>query len=160
VPVHAQTGAALEYQVKAAFILNFISFTEWPPAALGNDGTPFRLCVAGDNPFGGSLEGTVGGEKVAGHMIQVERLSAAGEIRRCGALFVGRSSRQESELLRAAQSAPILTVGESSGFLDGGGIINFIVESGHVRFDINRQAAEQRGLKLSSRLLRLARTVT
>ena len=155
----APGGATLEYQVKAAYLYNFVSFTEWPPAALGAPSSPLRICVAGENPFGETLENTVKGESVQGHPLTVERLVRIDAAPQCHVVFVSRTgSARGAELLRTVDGA-VLTIGESDDFLKSGGMVKFVVDQGHVRFDVNRSLAEQRGLKFSSRLLRIARSV-
>jgi hypothetical protein len=157
-PIDLRAQRSLEYEVKAAFLFNFLQFVEWP-AEVPAQGEPFRVCLAGENPFAGVLERTIAGEQVGGHPIAVEVLAAEASPARCQVLFVPRSqASRTAALLRAAGSAPVLTVGESARFLEAGGLINFIIESGHVRFDVNAEAALAHGLRLSSKLLRVART--
>ena len=157
-PIDLHAQRSLEYEVKAAFLYNFVQFVEWPAEAL-RAGEPFRLCLAGENPFAGVLERTVAGEQAAGRPIAVEVLAANAAPSLCQVLFVPRSqSSRTAALLRAAGDAAVLTVGESPRFLDAGGLINFVVEGGHVRFDINADAATARDLRISSKLLRVART--
>lgn len=153
----AQTAG--EYAVKAAFLYNFTKFVEWPPSAFP-DGS-FRVCVLGDDPFGKSLKDLTG-EEVAGHKLQVlvfrehERVRTEG----CNVLFISRSERGRfPEILSAVQGSPVLTVADTRGFLDDGGVINFILEGSKVRFEINQQAAERAGIKISSKLMRLATRV-
>jgi hypothetical protein len=152
-------GSPVEYQVKAAFILNFLNLTEWPAAALGPPSTPFRICVAGTGPLRSVLEDTIKGESVKGHPLVVERL-ARDAAQTCHVLFVPASdAAQTAELLRALGPAAVLTIGETESFLRAGGVVRFVVDQGHVRFDVNRRSAERHGLTLSSRLLRVARSV-
>jgi hypothetical protein len=153
-------GTPIEYQVKAAYILNFVNLTEWPAAALGPPASPFRICVAGNDPFRGALESTVKGEAIQGHPIVVERLTRADAGQTCHVLFVSDgNATQIAELLQALGTAPVLTIGEADAFLRRGGVVRFVVDQGHVRFDVSRRSAERRGLTLSSRLLRVARSV-
>jgi hypothetical protein len=152
-------GSPVEYQVKAAYILNFVNLTEWPPAALGPASTPFRICVSGAGPLRSVLEDTVKGESVNGHPVLVERL-ARDAAQTCRVIVLPASdAAQTSDLLRAIGPAPVLTIGETEAFLRAGGVVRFVVDQGHVRFDVNRRSAEQHGLTLSSRLLRSARSV-
>ena len=155
----ASVGSPLEYQVKAAFILNFVNLTQWPPAALGPPSSPLRICLPGTDKFQGVLESTVRGESVMGHPLVVERL-ARDTAQACHVLFIpGGSSATRSELLRGLTSVPVLTIGEGDAFLTAGGMVSFILDQGHVRFDISRSTAERHGLTLSSRMLRVARSV-
>ena len=156
IDLRAQRG--LEYEVKAAFLFNFIQFVEWPGESL-HAGEPFRLCLAGENPFGGMLERTVAGEQAAGRPIEVEVLAPDAPPAKCQALFVPRSQAgRTSAILRNVGTLPVLTVGESARFLENGGLVNFVVDGGQVRFDVNADAAAARGLRISSKLLRVART--
>lgn len=152
----AQSPKELEYEVKAAFLYNFTKFVEWPPEAFPNDRSPIVLCVVGDDPFGRSLEALVRGETVGGRSLAIDR-RAAGDLRPCHLMFVGESERgRYSQVLAGSEDRDVLTVGDAPGFLEAGGLINFTVEGGKVRFAINQAAAERSRLKISSKLMRLA----
>jgi hypothetical protein len=154
----AQRG--LEYEVKAAFLFNFVQFIEWPPETFADPSTPFLICLYGDDPFGTMLARTVEGEQVGPHPIRIERVATDAPPSRCQLLFVPQSqSGRAASALRAADG-PMLTVGESPAFLSAGGIINMFVDGGHVRFEVNITAANAKRLNLSSKLLRLARNTS
>ena len=142
----------LEYRVKAAYLFNFARFVEWPAGALGSG--PLRICVAGRNPFGTSLEETVHGEQIAGRPIAVRVILEPEP--GCHIVFIARGAATTA-YLRAYQGTPVLTVGETEGFLNLGGMINFVLEGNNVRFEIGSEAAHHHRLRISSRLLRLAR---
>lgn len=144
---------SLEYQVKAAYLFNFTKFVQWPQGAM-RAGVPFTICVARRNPFGKALSTTIDGETVGG--IGLEWRLVRNGLNACRILFVPRGVRAESYLRRLGD-APVLTVGESPDFLERGGIINFVLESGRVRFEISQSAAARVQLGISSRLLQLAR---
>jgi hypothetical protein len=154
--ISLQTAGAqdvsLEYRVKAAYLFNFTKFVEWP-AASASEREPFTICVAETNPFGSVLAETVQGETVAGRplVVRVARDPAG-----CQVLFVPADVPADA-FLRNVRTAPVLTVGESSAFLRRGGIVNFFLDGGKVRFEIDQAAAERANLRISSRLLRLAR---
>jgi YfiR/HmsC-like len=153
-PASAQGG--LESEVKAAFVYNFIKFIEWPPDAI--TGESFRVCLLGEDSFGGALERAVRGDNVDGHAIAVEPVPADGPFSTCQILFVPRAhSRRTAAVARALSGAPVLLVGESDDFLKAGGVINLVVEGGHVRFDVGLAQAASHGLRISSKLLRVAR---
>jgi hypothetical protein len=157
-PIDMRAQRSLEYEVKAAFLFNFVQFVEWPAESLPA-GEPFRLCLAVENPFAGVLERTVAGEQAAAHPIGVELLPADAPPAKCQVLFVPRSqASRTAAILRNVGTLPVLTVGESPRFIESGGLVNFVVEGGHVRFDVNPEAAAARGLRISSKLLRVART--
>ena len=142
---------SLEYRVKAAYLYNFVQFVEWPPPA---ETGPLTICVAGRNPFGPALANTIRGESVNGRPLTVRViLEPQGD---CDVVFVPDGAATAA-YLRAARGTPQLTVGEHDDFLAQGGIINFIREQGKIRFEINTEAAAKADLRISSRLLRLAR---
>ncbi len=149
--LHSQ-AVSFEYQIKAVYLFNFVKFIEWPADA---DSRPLTICVADQNPFGDVLAETVRGEKVNERPL-VARVIAEPEPG-CHVVFVPQAA-PAAVYLRAARGHPILTVGEAPGFLKQGGIINFIVEDGKVRFQIDQNAAERVELRVSSHLLRLARS--
>lgn len=155
----AQEPASLEYGVKAAFLYNFTKFVEWPPSAFEDRG-PLRLCVLGQDPFGKSLQTVVEGEQVQGRPIILQRIDSLGDPRRCHILFLSRSETERfPAVLAAVRGAPVLTVGEARGILDQGAGVSFVLKEGKVRFEINQTAVEGHGLKMSSKLLRLATRV-
>jgi hypothetical protein len=147
---------SLEYEVKAAFLYNFAQFTTWPGAAFAAPDEPFHLCVAGTDPFGTLLDNAVQGESVASRPIRITRLGTASPQIACHLLFVADDAVARLPAL-AKTHVRALLVGEANDFLSRGGVINFVVEAGRVRFDVNTEAAARRGLKFSSRLLRIAR---
>jgi len=150
--------SAGEYEVKAAFLYNFAKFVEWP--VLPN-GAPFRVCVAGADPFGPTLENAVRGRVLDGRRLEVRRPKRVAEAVICQILFIGSMDRARlDELLTQVRDRPVLTVGEGHQFSQSGGMVVFRIENQRVRFEINREAADRAQLKLSSRLLSLAATVT
>lgn len=148
--------ASLEYEVKAAYVLNFLSYTEWPAAAPTGASEAVKLCITDRDPFGGTIDRVVQGQRIAGRPVSVERLTAAGPAAHCDLLFVPASVEPGLWIKRAGPHT--LTVGESSDFLDHGGMIELVVDAGRVRFDVNLGAVAARNIRLSSRLLRLARS--
>jgi hypothetical protein len=154
-PTSAQ-DVGLEYRVKAAYLFNFTKFVEWPSTAfVGGRSFSFSICVAGRNPFGPALTATLVGETAAGLPLAA-RLVNAGGAAGCHVLFVP-AGVSPAPYLRAVGKSPVLTVGESPDFLDQGGAINFILDGGRVRFEINQAAAARAQLRISSRLLQLGR---
>lgn len=159
-PAGANARSDLEYQVKAAFLFNFAKFVEWPADAFETPQAPVAICVLGQDPFGESLDHLVRGETVNGRRLVVRRPRQFLEVRDCQIVFLaGSESGYQNQILSALEGASVLTVGEDEGFLTDGGVIRFLLEQNRVRFDINLIAAETNRLKLSSKLLRLARSV-
>ena len=151
VPARAQE-TPLEYQVKAAYLYNFVKFVEWPAGAVS---ATLTICTAGRNPFGAVLDDIVRGESIDRHAIATRVIT--GPQAGCHVVFVP-GDVPAGEYLRAARGAPVLTVGESADFIARGGMISFVRDAGMVRFEIDQEAATRAGLHISSRLLRLART--
>jgi hypothetical protein len=148
-----------EYQVKAAFLFNFAKFVEWPNEAFSDPNAPLVITVFGEDPFNGSLE-AVKGKLVNNRKLTIRRVKDIQEIGKSNVLFVSPSARKELwRILEALQGQNVLTVGEDGAFTQCGGIINFVKEDNRVRFEVNVTAAERAGLKISSRLLALARVV-
>jgi hypothetical protein len=159
-PAMARAAAvAPEYDVKAAFLFNFTKFVEWPAASFADERSPLKICVLGENPFGKALH-VVMEEEVGGRRLTLMHLENVNNAETCHVLFVSRSERDRlPQVLAGLHSAPVLTVGDTPGFTDKGGMINFVLEGSKVRFNVNQEAAERAGLKISSRLLALAKQV-
>jgi hypothetical protein len=147
----------LEYRVKAAFLLNFTKFIEWPASAFENAESSIAICVVGYDPFGSSLDEIVKDEVVDGRKVTVQYIREAPPPRSCQVLFSGGEGKESKTLLDAEPG--VLTVGEGESFIRNGGMIAFVIENNRVRFEINQTAAERAGLKLSSKLLSVAKSV-
>ena len=145
----------LEYEVKAAFLLNFTKFVEWPASAFAAADSPIAICVWGNDPFGKMLDRIVAEEVIGGRKVVVRRIRQRPEPRSCQALFVNGAGKD----VLSGVGPRVLTIGEGEGFVRSGGMIAFVVENRRVRFGINESAAEAAGLKLSSKLLTVARSV-
>ena len=154
--IAAQTG--LEYEVKAAFLLNFTRFTEWPASAFADPASPIAICILGHDPFGRALDDIIQGEQVNGRKLLVRRMNQVPPPQACQAIFIGNGERDVPRILNGLDGGT-LTVSEGEDFIREGGMIAFIIDNRRVRFDINQTAAEKAGLKLSSRLLSVARSV-
>ena len=157
-PARAETTAA-DHEVKAAFLYNFVKFVEWPARALeGRDA--LVIGVLGEGPLGATLERTLAGKTAGERRIVARRLASGDEAATCHVVFISAAlAPQIPEVLKGLQRASVLTVGESDGFAQAGGMIGFKVEANKVRFEINRAAAEHADLRLSSQLLKLATNV-
>lgn len=154
----ARADASLEYAVKAAYLPKFIPFITWPDAAFPSPAAPVTICVLGSDPFGGKLEQTVGGLKSGDRAIAVRHLSGPDASASCQLIFLGPGDLPVAEgTLDAMKGKPVVTVTDSG--LKAHGVISFLIEANHVRFDIDDAAAAQGGLVISSKLLSLAHTV-
>jgi hypothetical protein len=146
-----------EHRVEATFLFHFAQLVDWPPDARSSTDTAMFLCTLGSDPFQGALENTIAGKPVGTRTIQIRHLEGAEDLKSCQILFIGRAEASHlTTLVTILHHAPVLTVGESSDFLDAGGMIRFVVGDNKVRFDINVAAAQSAGLKVRSRLLVLA----
>lgn len=147
-----------EAQVKAAFVYNFARFTEWPPAAFAAPDAPIIIGVVEDASFAHTLEQTVKGKQINGRGIRVKPITSDADLKgRLHVVYLPSSSGRST--LAALAGASVLTVGDSENFIRAGGMIRLYVQDTHVRFAINPDSAERARLKLSSRLLALARIV-
>jgi YfiR/HmsC-like len=154
----ALDDASKEYQIKAAFIFNFALFTAWPDSAFSAPNAPFVVAVIGDDPFGPALQQVMSGKSISGHPITVKHLDSRAQISGCHLLFVPASEDDRlGDIFNIVGNRPILTVGETSKFLWAGGIIRFLIADGKIRFEIAPDAADKAGLRLSSRLMNLAK---
>lgn len=156
----ASAPAVDEYQVKAAFLFNFAKFVEWPPQTFKTDKDPIRICILGLNPFGTALGDAVGGKTVLGRTFVVAEIASAGQAADCQMLFISSSERKHLvAILAELRTKGILTISETQGFGAQGGIVNFKLEDGRVRLEINVEAAAQAKLRISSQVLSLAQIV-
>ena len=155
--VTAPAAEVSEYDLKAAFLYNFVRFVDWPQDAFAGERTPLTICVLGEDPFGPSLDAVVRGEQVGERGMVIQRTGGLDDLGACHVLFVSRSERKRlAKVLARVQGQPVLTVADMEGFLRAGGVINFVQEDSRIRFLINTEAAERGGLRISSKLLRLA----
>ena len=154
----ARADATREYQLKAAFLHHFAQFVEWPPGTFSDEKAPIILATLGADPFEGELDRVVAGKTVGGRRVVVKHFPRPTEVQQCQLLFVGSES---DELLPAALQklgrAGVLTVGETDKFMEYGGIIRFYSEDNRVRFDISQEATARARLRISAKLLRLAK---
>jgi hypothetical protein len=173
----AETTTSREYQVKAAFLYNFTMFTDWPKEKIADGNDPIVIGIIGDDPFDDAFE-PVKNKKVKGKDVVIKRfkgfeeLKKSGEkdgsqpqpqiktLKKCHVLFICSSEKKGlGEIIDLVQDNNVLTVSDIEGFLEAGGIISFVMEEKKVNFEINNISAEKAGLKISSKLLRLAKRV-
>jgi hypothetical protein len=157
----ARSAPTAEYRVKAAFLLNFTHFVEWPADAFAGRDAPLVICVIGVDPFGEALDQIIEGESTDHRRIIVRRSNSAAHSQTCHLVFISRSEGQRiDEVLDAiGSSAPVLTVSDIDRFVRHGGTIGFLLDRNRVRFEIGLNTAQRRRLKLRSQLLSLGRIV-
>jgi hypothetical protein len=150
----AEVLSSREYEIKAAYLYNFIKYVDWPTY-----GDTITIGVLGGNPFGTALT-PLNGKAVKGRRLLVKEVDSLRDAQKCQIIFVSSSEKSRlQEILENLKSARVLTVGETEGFASSGGIINFVDENNKVRFEINADAARRTGLNISSELLKLAKLV-
>jgi hypothetical protein len=156
----AAGAPAPEYAVKAAYLSKLGLFVEWPKSAFATPASPLVLCVAGDNPFGDTLDKVAEGQHVAEHPIAVRYLKTVNRDAGCDILYVADAdARSVGAALAAVSGTGVLTITDASRLPHGGGIVEFVVQDNRVRFNIDEQAAAQNGITISAHLLSLALNV-
>jgi len=154
-------SAAGEYEVKAAFLLNFARLVEWPEDSFPDAHSPLTVGLLSAAPSSERIQEFLEGKSVGSRKVQAQRIESAEEVGGFHLVFVSASSGAEaSNVVGATGGGPVLLVGESDGFATSGGTINFFTDGNKVRFEINPKAAEAAGLRVSSRLLRVAKIVS
>ena len=149
-----------EYDVKAAFLLNFARFFEWPASSFEHPGSPFRIAVVGRDPFGASIDRIVAGKSIEGHPVIVVRMPWGPGLREAHIVFFSDSERKRTaEIPSLLKDCPALAVGDTGGFASHGGHVGFYLDQGRVRFEINPAAVKRSRLTVSSRLLALGKIV-
>jgi hypothetical protein len=170
------SDASREYQIKAAFLYNFIKFVDWPNETSNSD-KPIIIGIIGKNPFGSAFEPmkdkpakerkvVVKEFKGLDELEKSSQMDKSGkhpqieDIRGCNLLFICSSEKEKlKETIDLLKDCSILTVADMQGFLEAGGIVNFVIDENKIGFEINTAAAKQAKLEIRSNLLRLAKRV-
>ena len=154
-------GMNREYAIKAAYLYQFARYVEWPPGAFANENAPLIIGVLGTDPFDGILETIARTKRIEGRPIVVRRIASTADYTPCHILFICSSigPEERTAVIQKARGSPVLLVGEEPGFAEQGGTINFFMDQNKIRFEINAEAAKQDRLKISSKLLSLAKIV-
>jgi hypothetical protein len=162
-PARRAMAAPTESQVMAEFIERFTRFVDWPPASLGDDDDPFVICVVGTSPVRSYLQDIAQDRKVKGRRVALRVIDGSKGTKGligCHLAFIGGGEAKRLRLiLGQTEGRPVLTVADSPGFAEAGVVINFYREGRFLRFEVNTDAAQDSGLKVRAKLLRLARRV-
>ncbi len=158
------TGDAVinrEYTLKALFLYNFGSYVEWPREVFGGDDKPFVIGVLGYSPVESTLQEIAATKTIGGRRIVIERMPSAAAIKPCQILFIPQDVGLQEQRLAVDRlgSAQVLIVGDSPGFAQRGAVVNFFVQANKIRFEINVDAARDRKLTISAKLLSLAKVI-
>ncbi len=152
----ADSGASLEYPIKANYLVRFAAFVDWPAEAFAAPDSPISICIAGADPFGGELDRAAAGQAAHGRPLEVRHLAEADPRAGCHIVYVGRLANPAAEIERL-KAAPVLVVTDAaSGPVRGA--IQFVIVGDRVRFRVD-ETALGRGLVMNSRLLSLAVSV-
>ena len=152
-------AAAVEYEVKTAFIHNFTKFIDWPSETFEDENSPLRIGILGTGPIYKPLM-SLNGKTVNKRLLEVSRVKSLNKVSPYHVIFMNPSENgRMRSILRALKGTGILTIGDTPGFAVQCGVINFYLKSGKVRFEINIEASRRENLQISSKLLRLARIV-
>ena len=152
----AQAGVSLEYAVKGTYLYKFIPFVDWPASSFPSGTSPITICIYGNDPFGRVLVKTLRSDNEGPHPTWLQNVQNPDGLAACQILYIGNDS-PVGDVLQAVAGKPILTVTETPGGPHG--VINFVLEGSHVRFDIDDAMAAKDGLTISSKLLALAHAV-
>jgi hypothetical protein len=162
IPGHAaaQGESAGEYELKAAMLYKLTLFVDWPPSAYPDPQSPRIVCILGRDPFGDSLTSIVSTKTINGRPIEIRHPQGSEGVRGCHVLYISSSERKNIvQIFSTLKGYSVLTVAEMTQFAAHGGMIQFSLEEKQVHFDINLDAASRANVKISSRLLVLARIV-
>ena len=152
--------ARATYQVKAALLFNLLKFVEWPGDAPADPHAKWVIGFVGDSPINVQMAYLFEGRKVLGRDLEVKRFQAADNLRNCNILFISASERKRlPSIFEALRGSSVLTVADMDHFVDSGGMVQFVVEEDRVRLTIDASATSHARLKISSKLLSLARVV-
>jgi hypothetical protein len=152
----AADDAPLDFQVKAAFLVNFPKYVDWPSAVVAETNSPITVAIFGDDNVAGEFENMIqGGRTVSGRPVRLKRITKEDQIGAdCQIVFIASSERQRvAAILEKVKGTGILTVGENEDFLQQGGIVNLVHRDRKIRLQINLDAAREAHLKISTRLL-------
>ncbi|MGH8190723.1 MAG: YfiR family protein [Rhodanobacteraceae bacterium] len=155
-----QPDVSLEYAVKATYLYKLAPFVNWPPGTFSSPDAPFEICVLGHDPFDDFLAKAIKGRKLGTHPFKVRKLDAVVHSSDCQIVFIGYADANEvREALHTFDGEPVLTVTDSNDPDNSGSVVQFVMDEGHVRFDVDEAAAQRNHLEISSKLLDLAMTV-
>ena len=162
-------GPGREYRLKAAFVYHFLQFTDWPAEAFAASDAPIVVAVVGEDPVDGALSQAMAGKTVGGRLVRFVHVPdpsnmgvamGGAEPMECHLIYIARSLEppEMERVLRQVRGAPVLTISDADReFTRAGGVLRLLVEENRVRFEVNLTAVQRQQLKMSARLLKLAR---
>jgi YfiR/HmsC-like len=161
---HGQEDPAIdrEYTIKAAFLYHFLTYIDWPAGTFVDPQQPFVIGVFETDPFGAVLDKIAATKNVAGRPIEIRRLQSTESLLECHIVFIPEvvDPAAQRNVLSIVANSHVLAVGETDDFVELGGAAQFFVEGNKVRFAFNTDVVERNQLKVSSKLLSLAKIVS
>jgi hypothetical protein len=153
-------AAPTAYQLKAIFIKRFVQFVKWPSRKLESGDSPFVILIIGDSPIKKAFE-SLGIDSLQNRKVILKRIFMLDEnIKNSHIVFISASeSYRLKEILSLLKGADVLTIGGFQGFAKSGGGVNLILVNNKIRFEVNKEKVVEGGISISSRVLRLAKTV-
>ncbi len=145
--------------VKAAFLYKFPGFVDWPAGTFQRPDGALVIGVWGSDAVAADLEQIAAGRSIEGRPVLVRRLRDAEPAAGVHVLMVGAGRDQRLRDYVAAVGGPVLVVTEQENGHRLGGVLNFLIDGGRVRFSASLGVADARGLRLSARLLAVAHSV-
>lgn len=156
---YGQSETLKEYDVKAVFLYKILRYIEWPLESDLHSSPNITLCILGDDPFGESLE-IIKGQSIQGRKLIVKHFVTSRKGLQCHVVFLSASVHDQVPQLSASfKRTHTLIMGDSLGYASRGVMVNFYLEQGKVRFESNIASVNDSGLKISSKLLKLARII-
>jgi len=150
----------VQYPLKLAFIYNVTKFVQWPQEVFESASAAIAICIVGQDPFPADPERELRSRTTAGRPIAIQRITAQDSLATCNVVFISDAERKNAAgLLAKSVNTSVLTIGESEGFVERGGVVNLLIHDSNVHFEINIGAAARKHLTISSRLLALAKIV-
>jgi YfiR/HmsC-like len=155
----ASPSALTEEQVKSAYIYNFAKFVQWPESAFSDAKAPLHICISAPEALYLAME-SLKDKTVQGRPLKIAQHSRNMKAHKCHVLFIARENKKDAWEKREKHIIPhVLTIADFDSFVSQGGIIELISEGSKIRFAVNINAANRAELKLSSKLLNLAKFV-
>ena len=148
-----------EYQIKALFLYNFLNFVDWPVGSSIYSSPTINVCIIGDDPFADAVD-DIRNETVKGKKLAIRFYRPFDEPEGCHLLFIPASEKNHAaHIVKSVKDANVLTVGDTEEVGRHGAVISFFIEQKKVRFAINIEAARRAGIKISAKLLKLAKII-
>ncbi|MCU7873503.1 MAG: YfiR family protein [Candidatus Thiodiazotropha sp. (ex Lucinoma borealis)] len=157
---YAHAESATEHELKAVFLYNFANYITWPESAFQNQDSPFNYCLLGRSRINDSLNAVIKNETIKGRHLRLVEFQHPTQLSECHILFIHQLDEgYPPDLLRQLAAESILTVGDDANFIPAGGAIGLLQKARKIDLVISMDAVELARLKVSSKLLRLAKRV-